>query len=256
MTIADTLVLARRERRVLPQWPGALPESIEAAYALQAQAVAGWGAPLAGYKVGLMDPARRAATGVDRWLGPVFAPALRPATVADDIAFDVLPGVAGFECEIVMELARDLPGEAPLPDGAALPDVIGDCRIAIEITGCPVAGIGALGSFACIAAFGNAHALIVGPSIAGWRDIDLDTLPVRAEADGANLRAATPAALPGGVWAALASALVQAQRHGLPLRSGMVISTGAITGLHPISAGARITADFGARGALRGCAAS
>ena len=50
--------------------------------------------------------------------------------------------------------------------------------------------------------------------------------------------------LPGGPLAALAFALNRAARRGRPLRAGMVVSTGAASGIHDIVAGQRARLVF------------
>jgi 2-keto-4-pentenoate hydratase len=252
MTTARRLCDARAKHAVLPDWPGDLPTTLEQAYRLQKEAITCWGQSVAGWKVGLMVEPARTSTGVNRWLGPAFGPDIVHVRQRNEAVFTAIRGVTGFECELMLELAVDVPSNRLARRPSDLRDLVRSCLVGIEITGCPVDRIGELGSLACIAAFGNNAMLLVGPEIDAWRSFDLDALPVRALADGKVLREASPASLAGGVWGAFADALDQAAAHDIKLQAGTLVSTGAITGLHLVEPGSRIEADFGTHGQIVG----
>ena len=54
--------------------------------------------------------------------------------------------------------------------------------------------------------------------------------------------------LPGGPVEALRFLAEHCAQRGRPLKAGMLISTGAATGIHDIAAGQRARVDFGALG--------
>ena len=112
-------------------------------------------------------------------------------------------------------------------------------------------GHGLLRVWASIAAFGNNLALIVGPAMADWQDVDMDEVACRTTIDGRIVGEAVAGQLPGGPLQAIAFALNQAAELGIALPAGTLLSTGAITGVHPIDQGQRAEADFGRWGTLR-----
>lgn len=88
------------------------------------------------------------------------------------------------------------------------------------------------------------------PSIPDWRDTDLDDIGCIARIDGEVVGQGSARRLPGGVWTALAFALAEARVRDLPLEPGMLISTGAVTGMHAMAEGWKAEADFGAFGTV------
>ena len=54
--IVDAFLDARRNGRSLPDFPGVIPDDLEAAYAVQDQAIARWADPVVGWKVGYIAP--------------------------------------------------------------------------------------------------------------------------------------------------------------------------------------------------------
>ena len=58
------------------------------------------------------------------------------------------------------------------------------------------------------------------------------------------------ASIAGGLLAALAFALSRCARRGHPLKRGMLVTTGASTGIHDIVAGQRSRVSFGEWGEI------
>ena len=254
--VASAFVAARAAAQGLAQWPGALPATLEEAYALQRQTQLLWDEAAGGVKVGRVLNEWTQRLGVDRFIGPVDSTAIRIAPDAGEAIFPVISGgTALLECEIVVVLGTDAPdgtalGGAPLSVEAAL-KLIGGMNIGIEVAGSPMVDINTLGPLASIACFGNNNGAIVGRDIRDWRHLDLTSLACTAWIDGAIVGQGDTARLPGGIGAALAFACTQAARISAPLRRGDIVCTGALTGMHPIAAGQRAKVDFGALGSIQ-----
>lgn len=249
---ARTLAEARRAARGLPGFPGGLPETLKQAYAVQAEASALWGSPIAGWKIGRITGEAEIRHGKDRFIGPIFVETIICAEKGITSDFPVIAGgSAALEAEVIAVLAEEV---APIHIGRGRDEVralIGDLYIGIEVAGCPIPDVNDLGPLASIAAFGNNLALILGPLIAGWRDLDLNAIACRSTIDDAEVGSAVAGKLPGGILTAVLFALDQAAELGIALPAGTLLSTGAITGVHPVSAGQTCEADFGGLGLLR-----
>ena len=249
---AAELVRARRAAIGLPAFPGDLPETLDDAYALQAEAGRLWDDEIAGWKIGRITGEAEQRLRKDRFIGPMFASTVSHV-VTDDIApFPIIPGgSAALESEIVAVLGQDVAPERTDWRRDEVRALLSGLHIAIEVAGCPVPGVGGLGPLASIAAFGNNLALIVGPAMADWQDVDMDEVACRTTIDGRIVGEAVAGQLPGGPLQAIAFALNQAAELGIALPAGTLLSTGAITGVHPIDQGQRAEADFGRWGTLR-----
>ena len=70
-TIARTFVEARTKARALPEYPGQIPEGMDAAYAIQDEAIGLWDDQIAGWKIGRIP---------DAWLERLMAPRPRPVS--------------------------------------------------------------------------------------------------------------------------------------------------------------------------------
>ncbi len=257
--IAEAFVGARRAARALPGFPGRVPATLAAGYAIQDQAIARWPDTLAGWKVGYIAPARRDAAGDDRLVGPIFGRAVWPLT--DGARLDVpvfAGGFAAVEAEYVFVLAHDAPPERLAYDEAAAAALVGALHVGIETAGSPLATINQLGPTVVVSDFGNNHGLVLGPAIPGWRARASASLRCSTRIDGRLVGEGGADAVPGGLLAALAFALGCCARRGLPLRAGMLVTTGAATGIHDILPGesAEIRFDGDAVLACRAVAAT
>ena len=79
--IARAFVEARRAGRALPTYPGTVPGTLEAAYAIQDAAIALVPDAIDGWKLGRIPPPLDAQFGAGRLAGPIFAASVRPARV-------------------------------------------------------------------------------------------------------------------------------------------------------------------------------
>lgn len=247
--IVDAFLDARRNGRSLPDFPGAIPDDLEAAYAVQDQAIARWADPVVGWKVGYIAAEKRDASGDDRLLGPVFRSRLQQADTAT--AFEIFDGGFGaIEAEYVLRLDADAPADRTdwtPEDAAALPSTL---FIGLEVASSPLATINQLGPRVVVSDFGNNNGLVVGGEIADWTALDETTLTAESWIDDARVGAGGATTLPGGLRAAYAFALARSARRGRPLKAGDLIATGNATGIHDILPGQRARVVFAGHGEI------
>lgn len=246
--IARRLVRARLEASALPDYPGALPPSLDAGYASQDAAIALWPARVAGWKVGKIPDAWLARMGEERLVGPIFEDAVQRVLPGDAAGFAVIAGgFAAVEAEFVFRLGADAPvGKTAWTDDEALA-LIDTLLVGAELAGSPLPRINDLGPAVVVSDFGNNAGLILGPPVPEWRRM-LGTLEqdLRCETaiDGVVVGSGRASDIAGGLGAALRFALARCARRGMPLRAGQLVSTGAATGIHDIRAGQQARVSF------------
>jgi 2-keto-4-pentenoate hydratase len=250
--IAARLVQARRGAEGLEQFPYRLPVDAAEAYACQEAAIALWPDTVAGWKVGWVGEEWRGQFPQERLVGPVFARSLRMARVGEVVEADIFAqGFAAVEAEFVFRIGADAPPgrTAWTTDDAA--GMVASMHMAIEIASSPLATINALGPKGIVADFGNNAGLIVGAPIPDWRKRDVATLRSSTSINGKLAGSGGAESLSGGPLAALAFALGQCARLGLPLRAGQFICTGATTGIHAVTVGDEAEVVFEGTGKLQ-----
>lgn len=245
--IARRLVRARLGAFALPEYPGALPPSLDAGYASQDAAISLWPTRLSGWKVGKIPEAWLARMGEERLVGPIFEDAVQFATVGEMAGFAVIDGgFAAVEAEFVFRLGADAPQDKTVwtdDEALALVDTL---LVGAELAGSPLPRINDLGPAVVVSDFGNNAGLILGPPVPEWRRM-LGTLEqdLRCETaiDDLVVGSGRASDIAGGLLAALRFALARCARRGMPLRAGQLVSTGAATGIHDIRVGqhARVT---------------
>jgi 2-keto-4-pentenoate hydratase len=247
--IAATFVAARREARSLAEFPGTIPADLAAAYLCQDLAIEAWPDRLIGWKVGMIAPPLRARFGAERVAGAIFDAGLR--TARGSVEFPVfVGGFAAVEAEFVLRIAHDAPsGKVDWTEREAHA-LVGDMHIGIETAGSPLATINELGPTVVAADFGNNAGLILGPPVSDWAARPLQSLAVVTSIDGTIVGRGDASLLPRGPIGALQFLAAQTARIGRPLRAGMLVSTGAVTGVHDIKPGQSALADFGSAGRI------
>lgn len=248
--VASAFVSARRGARALDSYPGERPTDLAQAYRIQDRAITLDGRAIAGWKVGRINPPDDTRLGANRLAGPIFADSVVPATPGDGPAMPVfVGGFAAAEAELLLHLAPGWDG-APPADDAATRALIDDVRLGIEIASSPYHGINADGPCVTASDFGNNAGLVVGAALPGWTELDLCAIVVRTEIDGELAGEATAATMLDGPYGAVRFLLANLTARGFDLSAGLWVSTGAITGVHQVTIGQRVTATFGAHGAV------
>ncbi|HEX5050110.1 MAG TPA: 2-keto-4-pentenoate hydratase [Gammaproteobacteria bacterium] len=244
--IAKRLVAARLRGEPLAVFPGELPQSLPAAYAVQDAAIAAWPDSIAGWKVGLIAPQLASRFHEDRLCGPIFRGGLRSAAPGDRTRFPVyVGGFAAVEAEFLLRLGGDAPPRKLAWTIDEARELVGAVHVGIETAGSPLAVINEIGPCAIVSDFGNNAGLIVGPELAGWRVSSIADWRCETFVEGRSVGHGDGRVPPGGPFESLRFLLGLNARRGRPLRAGDWISTGAITGVHDIVAGqtARVIFD-------------
>jgi len=238
---ADALVRSRLAGGSCADFPGGVPGTLDHAYAIQREAIALWPDAIAGWKVGRLSAELAARYGVERFIGPVFARDVRRSCAGEVAEFAMFEGgSAAFEAEFMVWAGLD-------PAGRIVPERL---TTGIEVASSPVATLPALGSLASVADLGNNAGQIVGEAVPIALFGQAEALSCETRIDGGPPVRRTAASLPGGIVAAFGFAVEQAARLGHPLRPGQFVSTGAVTGMHPVRPGMECQADFGDFGAI------
>lgn len=133
---ATALVGARRARTALPGFPGEPPGNVGAAYRIQDIAIGLQAQPIAGWKVGLIPPAWRAAAGAERLIGPIFAELVWEDEPGAEIALLVIPGgTACVEAEFIVRLGRDVAPAAGEWSIERAISCVAEVRLGVELAG-------------------------------------------------------------------------------------------------------------------------
>jgi 2-keto-4-pentenoate hydratase len=249
--IAEQFVRARLDAAALPDFPGTIPATLNAAYSYQDRAIALWPDFVAGWKVGRIGEPWLARLGEDRLVGPIFRRGIRLAPPEQLVEFPVFEGgFAAVEAEFVFRLGADAPSDKVnwTPEEAS--KLAMAMHVGIETAGSPLATINELGGAVVVSDFGNNAGLLLGPVIPDWRNVPFESLKTEVFIEGKSVGKGGAMSLPGGPLAGLAFALARCARRGLPMKSGYVVSTGATTGVHDIRIGQESRAVFAGCGEL------
>ncbi len=248
--IAERFLEARRAATGLDSYPGPFPATLDEAYAIQDQAITGWGRRVLGWKVGRVPPPYAERFGTDRLAGPIFAQTDAPdGAVTDMPAF--AGGFAAGEAEFLLQLSAAPPAgksDFTLEEAAAL---IGAVHVGVEIASSPLASINALGPVAVVSDFGNNNGLLVGAEIADWRASGFEQWPVTLLIDGDAVGEGNAASFPDGAIGSARFLFELMAQRGITLEAGQWISTGAVGGVHAARLGQIVEARFGDAASLR-----
>ena len=250
-SIAEAFVSARRDARALGHYPGSEPADLATALAIQDAAIPQFGDRITGWKVGRINPPWLEKLGTNRLPGPIFASQTQEAPANGTATGRIFAGGFGAaEAEFIFRI-----GSAPkagttqvsLVDAADLVDAV---FVGIEIASSPFPGINALGPLVTISDFGNNNGLILGAQITDWSAASLDDWPVEARIDGQIVGTGKASAFDDGPLGSVQFLIQNLIDRGLPVQPGLLISTGAITGVHEIAAGQHFEAQFGSFGSV------
>lgn len=249
-SVATAFVSARRAARALADYPGDAPQDLSSAYAIQDAAIQLDGRAVAGWKVGRINPPLDGQLGANRLSGPVFADQIVFAEQGEEPVMPVFAGgFAAGEAELLLHVAAGWNGVVPADDTGTRA-IVDEVRLGIEVASSPYARINADGPLVTVSDFGNNHGVVMGPALVGWQDLDLCAIVVRTEIDGQTVGEATAATMLDGPYGAVRFLLDNLGTRGFDLSQGLWVSTGAITGVHPVEPGQKVTAVFGSHGSL------
>ncbi|MBO9624688.1 MAG: fumarylacetoacetate hydrolase family protein [Sphingomonas sp.] len=240
--IAESFVEARRARRGLPDYPGAIPPALDDAYAVQDFAIGFDGRRVGGWKVGRINPPR---DGIDRLAGPIFTDSIYPADGAS-LAMPVFAeGFGAAEAEYLLRFGKAPPaGKRSFTEDEAA-ELIDAVHVGIEIASSPLPTINELGPTVTISDFGNNNGLVIGPAIPDWRSVGFKAWPVELLINDEQIGAATAETMLDGPMGAVRFLLELMAARGIALEPGQWVSSGAVTGVHQVKPGDAVVARFG-----------
>lgn len=244
--IAGRFLDARRTASGLADYPGDLPERLDAAYAIQDRAIAAWGKPVVGWKVGRILPPLSERFGTDRLAGPIFLS--QDGSAGPDGQGPQMPvfdeGFAAGEAEFLLRVARTPPeGKSSFTLDEAS-DLIDAVHVGIEVASSPLGAINRIGPIAVISDFGNNNGLVVGPAIPDWRSSGFEEWDVTTRIDGIEVGTGRASSFPDGAIGAARFLFELMAQRGITLLPGQWISSGAVTGVHDAHQGQLVEAVF------------
>ena len=243
--IARAFVEARRAARPLAEFPLRLPETLAESAAVQDRALELTGEEVVGWKVAMVAPALRVRLQAERVAGPVEAGGvwrLPEGGTAEVSVFD--GGFAALEAEFVVVLGADLePGPAGF-DVDRVRAAVASIHAGVEVASSPLPTLNDIGPLAVVCDHGNNAGVVLGPEIAGWRDLPDPVMTSRMTIDGTLVGEGSAATVPAGPIGAVAWLAGHLAGRGRRLRAGDFVSTGMTTGVHPVRPGALARVDF------------
>lgn len=240
--VAKAFLAARAKKTPLTCYPGTMPVTMAEAYAIQDAAIAVDGRQVGGWKVGRIAADLVERYGDNRLTGPIFTDEMFDGSAGGAPEMPVYAdGFAAAEAEVLLCLG-DV-GDR-VHDLASVKDCITDVRTGIEIASSPFQAINRNGPAVTASDYGNNKGLVLGPSIAGWRDKDLIRMPVEFFIDGTRVGAATMETMLDGPFGSALFLIRTLRARGIAIPPGTWVSTGAITGIHEIRPGQRGEALF------------
>ncbi|WP_043605173.1 2-keto-4-pentenoate hydratase [Novosphingobium sp. Rr 2-17] len=248
--IAEAFVTARRDGRALSTYPGQAPADLGEAYRIQDCALRFDGREVLGWKVGKIGPPLDAQLGSNRLAGPIFDGSVVIAGEGQGPQMPVFAdGFAAAEAEFLLHVAPGWNGAVP-SDDAGTRAILDAVHIGIEIASSPYPGINDDGPPVTASDYGNNYGLVIGAALAGWETVDFDAIEVRLAIDGETAGQATTATMLDGPLGAVRFLLAHLAQRGIDCRDGTWVSTGAVTGVHPVRPGQHVLASFAGHGTV------
>jgi 2-keto-4-pentenoate hydratase len=238
---AQALVEARRLDIRLTDYPGPFPPSLKSAYKIQDAAIALRGTDVAGWKVGKVADDLMAEFGTERLAGPVFADTIVQVRDGQTIERPVLKGFAAVEAELMLRIGGPTAFVKTAEDAW---EIVDEVRFGFEIASSPYTRINEHGPAVTASDFGNNFGLVLGPVIEDWRARDILNAPVELRIDDVEAGRGKAGDTLDGPFGAVAFIAQLMRLRGIDLKPGTWISTGAITGVHPIRPGQSASAVF------------
>lgn len=249
--ISARLVAARANAASLPDFPGKLPESLENSYAIQTASITRWPDEIAGWKVGMVPKSFRARLNAERLSGPIFKTSVFGIEPGATKTMPIYSGgFAAVEAEFVFRLATTIAPTERIFSDRELVGLVAALHVGAEIASSPMAAVNKLGPCCVVSDFGNNAGLLVGPSVPNWSSLPLDSLTAKVTIDDVVVGSASASAIEGGLLQALRYLIEACAGRGLTLQQGTYVSSGAVTGIHEVSADSKARVDFGSFGAF------
>jgi len=250
--VAERFVSSRLKAVALPDFPGTLPADLDAAYQIQDAAIDIFPDEIAGWKIGGIPPVHREKLGAKSLGGPVFRKDVRYAAPGGSVEYGMYVGGFGaVEAEYMFEIGEDAPAGKTSYTTAEAIALVKRMICGVETAGSPLATINVIGPLAVVSDFGNNNGIIVGPEVPNWRDRVLSELTCETFINGKSVGTGTAANVAGGPIEPLRFVAELCAKRGRPLKAGMIITTGAITGIHDVVPGEVARVEFKGLGAIQ-----
>jgi 2-keto-4-pentenoate hydratase len=241
---ARAFVEARKAGRSLAAYPGERPHDLAEAYRIQDTALALWQPrPIGGWKVGRINAPDDARLGADRLAGPIFADTIVDGTEGEPVLPVFADGFAAGEAELLLRLRVPPTSQVPRNSAETLA-WIDDVRIGLEIASSPYPGINADGACVTVSDHGNNAGLVLGSPVTRERWSELRAIEVETRVGDEVVGRASVATMLDGPLGAVRFLLGNLAERGIEPQAGSWVSSGAITGVHPIKPGDRLAARF------------
>lgn len=243
---AGLLAQAWRVGMLLVQLPPTCrPRNAADGYQIQDELNAELGVPLGGWKIGCTSAvARRLLKSRGPFAGRILAP--RIFTSGTTLPAAAYP-MRGLEGEFAFRLKTALPPRKRAYSLAEVTAAVGTLHFAIEIVDSRYVDWLKVGVPSIIADQAGNGALVLGPAVAGWRRLRLDSMPVRMQVNGRVVGEGTGADCRGHPLKAL-TWLANLLRSRGGLDAGQIVSTGTCSGFHLAGPDDRVVAAFGRNG--------
>ncbi|GAB97331.1 2-keto-4-pentenoate hydratase [Kineosphaera limosa] len=246
---ATLLAQTRRDNSVLDHLPAQVaPSDIEESYLVADLLAQDLGWPIKGWFCGATNVAIQELLGLD---GPYHARLFEhlvfesPATLDPDL----FPPMV-IETEVVFTLGESLPPrEQPYTQeevAAAVASVSGS----IEVVAGHLYDWPNQDPFSVIADNGTDGALITGPAVTQWRELDLADITVEVRVNGQVAGSGQSDSVLGNPLVAMTWLANERSQRGDGLVAGHVHNTGTLTRPIPVAAGDTVVADFTGLGAV------
>ena len=247
--IAQAFVEARRSGRAIKVYPGPPPATLAEAYAIQDAAIDLWDRSIGGWKVGKINPPLDTELGSDRLAGPILTDAIVDLGAGAATMPVFADGFAAAEAEFMLKLAPRSGAPMPATNEEAM-EWVDSIRVGVEIASSPYRFINRDGPCVTISDHGNNFGLVLGKVVPREKWSSLDATEVTLDINGRTAGAATTSAMLDGPFGAVRFLLQNLRSRGIPLGEGWWVSSGAITGVHEVVPGDRVSSTFGDLGSV------
>jgi 2-keto-4-pentenoate hydratase len=245
-TIAAQILRYRRDGEKIPaDTPRWRIDSEDDANAIQDLVVLGIADPVVGWKIGAVDAAGQKRLNLSKpFIGRVFQSRLwqSPATLCRRLLPECIP-----ESELAFRLGRDLPARSQSYELGEVAAAIDTSHAAFEIVDFSWQDISGLQGRDFVADNGCCGGLVVGSALPDWRGREVCGEQIQLRIDGQVIR--------GTVGATLQVLLERTtwltnhlSERKIGMLAGQFIATGNWTGMTPMRAGQRATAEFAGTG--------
>lgn len=250
--VAEQFVSSRLKAQALRGFPGTLPADLDAAYLIQDAAIDMFPDEVAGWKIGGISPALREALGADKLGGPVFRKDVRYSAPGVTVEYAMYSGGFGaVEAEYMFEIGADADPEKLTYTHEEVSALVKRMICGIETAGSPLATINVVGPLAVVSDFGNNNGIILGPEVPNWREVAMSDLTCETFINGKSVGSGAASNVSGGPVEPLRFIAELCARRGRPLKAGMIITTGAITGIHDVLPGEMARVEFKGLGTVQ-----